>query len=241
MRAACHGVLRTTSQKSRTGAALRGEPGHPGGGQTRSAPPFDIHCAPMFISFEGLDGSGGTTQIGLYEAALVAEGRSVRRTREPSDGPVGTLIRSELAGGVVGDAVFGLLFAADRRDHLDRVVLPALARGEVVLTDRYFLSSLAYQSQSLGIDRVWQYNAEFPAPDAVVMLDLPVEECLRRVEARGGVRDRFETLDQLQRIAASYESAILRCLARGDRVVRIDASGAPAEVHQRVRAAVWPG
>ena len=87
--------------------------------------------AGMFIAFEGLDGSGGTTQIGLYEAALRSEGRAVRRTREPSDGPVGALIRAQLASGVVGDAVFGLLFAADRRDHLDRVVLPALEAGEV--------------------------------------------------------------------------------------------------------------
>ncbi len=195
----------------------------------------------MFIAFEGLDGSGGTTQIGLYEAALAAAGRTVCRTREPSDGPVGMLIRAQLAGGVVGDAVFGMLFAADRRDHQDRTVQPALARGEVVVTDRYFLSSLAYQSQSLGLDRVWSFNAEFPAADAVVMLDLPPEECLRRVVARGGVRDRFETLDQLQRIAAAYEGAIARCTARGDRVVRIDASGTPETVHQRVRSAVWPG
>ena len=195
----------------------------------------------MFIAFEGLDGSGGTTQIGLYQAALQAAGHIVCRTREPSDGPVGKLIREQLAGGVVGDDVFGMLFAADRRDHLDRVVNPALARGEVVLTDRYFLSSLAYQSQALGLDRVWALNAEFPAATAVVMLDLPPDACLRRVEARGAVRDRFETLDQLERIAAAYEAAILRCAARGDRIVRIDASGTAAQVHQRVRGAVWPG
>lgn len=195
----------------------------------------------MFIAFEGLDGSGGTTQIGKFEGAVGALGRVVCRTREPSDGPVGRLIRAELAGGQVGDAVFGMLFAADRRDHLDRVVLPALARGEVVLTDRYFLSSLAYQSLALGLDRVWGFNAEFPAADAVVMLDLPPAECLRRVEARGAVRDRFETLDQLERVAAAYEAAIARCVARGDRIVRVDASGSPDEVHRRVWEAVWPG
>jgi len=194
----------------------------------------------MFIAFEGLDGSGGTTQIGLYQAALQAAGYRVCRSREPSDGPVGKLIREQLAGGVVGDAVFGMLFAADRRDHLDRTVLPALSRGEVVLTDRYFLSSLAYQSQALGLDRVWGYNAEFPAADAVVMLDLPVEVCLARVEARGAVRDRFETHEQLHRIAAAYEAAIIRCVARGDRVVRIDSNGPADVVHARVRAAVWP-
>jgi len=195
----------------------------------------------VFIAFEGLDGSGGTTQIGLFADALRAAGREVVVTREPSDGPVGKLIRAELASGVVGDAVFGHLFAADRRDHLDRVVLPAVARGAVVLTDRYFLSSLAYQSLSLGLDRVWALNAEFPPPDAVVMLDLPVDTCLARVEARAGVRDRFETLEQLRRVADGYEAAITRCRRRGDRIVRIDASGSPAEVHGLVRGLVWPG
>lgn len=194
----------------------------------------------MFIAFEGLDGSGGTTQIAMFEAALISDGRAVCRTREPSDGPVGRLIRAQLAGGAVGDAVFGMLFAADRRDHLDRVVFPARARGEVVVTDRYALSSLAYQSLALGLDRVWAYNMEFPAADAVVMLDLEPAECLRRVEARGAVRDRFETLDQLERISRAYEAAIARCVARGDRIERIDASGGAEQVHRRVRGAVWP-
>ncbi len=195
----------------------------------------------MFIAFEGLDGSGGTTQLGLLATALVAAGRRVVRSREPSDGPVGTLIRQQLAGGQIGDAVFGHLFAADRRDHLDRVVIPALDRGDVVLTDRYFLSSLAYQSLTLGLDRVWALNAEFPAPDAVVMLDLPVDACLQRVASRGGTRDRFETLDQLRRVADAYEAAITRCRLRGDNIVRIDARGTADEVHARVRGAVWPG
>lgn len=194
----------------------------------------------MFIAFEGLDGSGGTTQIGLLESALRAGGRGVCRTREPSDGPVGKLIRAQLAGGELGDSVLGHLFAADRRDHLDRVVSPALERGEVVLTDRYFLSSLAYQSLSLGLERVWALNAEFRAADVVIVLDLPVEECLARVAARGGVRDRFETLEQLRRVADAYEAAITRCRLRGDRVVRVDASGPPDDVHARVWKAIWP-
>lgn len=196
---------------------------------------------PRLIAFEGLDGSGGTTQIGLMEAQLQMSGHAVCRTREPSDGPVGRFIRAELPSGVLGDTVFGLLFAADRRDHLDRVILPALDRDEVVLTDRYFLSSLAYQSLSLGLDRAWSLNAEFPAADAVMMLDLSPDECLRRIEARGGVRDRFETREQLVRIGAAYEAAIARCAARGDRILRIDASGTPHEVHARVWHALWYG
>lgn len=227
-------------RQSRFGpGARRGVRGKPGARRLGSASSRAIHV--MFIAFEGLDGSGGTTQLGLLAASIRATGRTVVVTREPSDGPVGQLIRAQLAGGEVGDPVFGHLFAADRRDHLDRVVIPALARGAVVLTDRYFLSSLAYQSLTLGLDRVWSLNAEFPAADAVVMLDLPVDVCLERVLSRGGTRDRFESLEQLRRVADAYEAAITRCRLRGDNIVRVDASGTPAEVHARVAGAVWPG
>lgn len=196
----------------------------------------------MFIAFEGLDGSGGTTQLGRLASAVGerSPGVEVVRTREPSDGPVGRLIREQLAGGVVGDAVFPWLFAADRRDHLDRVVLPARERAAWVLTDRYFLSSLAYQSVTVGMDAVWAINRGFPAPDLVVMLDLPPEACLLRIEARGGVRDRFESLERLRAVADAYEQAIARCAARGDRIARIDAGGTPDEVAAAVREAVWP-
>jgi dTMP kinase len=150
-------------------------------------------------------------------------------------------IRQQLAGGEVGDAVFPALFAADRRDHLDRVVAPARRRGAWVLSDRYFLSSLAYQSAAVGFDAVWSLNAGFPAPDLCVMLDLPLDDCLARVEARGGVRERFETRERLREVEATYTRAIERCVDRGDRVVRIDARGTVDEVHARVWGAVWPG
>lgn len=195
----------------------------------------------MFITFEGLDGSGGTTQLARLAAALRARGREVVCTREPSDGPVGRLIRQQLAGGEVGDAVFPALFAADRRDHLDRVVLPARARGAWVLSDRYFLSSLAYQSASVGFEVVWALNQAFPAPDLCVVLDLPLEDCLARVEARAGVRDRFETEERLRIVEATYAAAIQRCVARGDRIARVDARGSVDEVHARVWDLAWPG
>lgn len=193
------------------------------------------------VAVEGLDGSGGTTQIALLEDAGRRRGLVVRRTREPSDGPVGRLIRAELAGGEVGDAVLPYLFAADRRDHLDRVVLPGLARGELVVTDRYALSSFAYQAPVLGLDRVMALNADFPAPDVTVMIDLPPEACLERIARRGAVRDRFETLDRLRAVAEGYERAIAACVARGWTVVRVDGSLAPEAVHTVIAEAVWPG
>lgn len=211
---------------------------------------FDPHDPPApakfsspgrMVALEGLDGSGGTTQAALLEAAGRHRGLPVRRTREPSDGPVGRLIRAELAGGTLGDAVLPYLFAADRRDHLDRVVLPAVARGELVVSDRYVLSSLAYQSPAHGLERVMALNADFPAPDLTLMLDLAPEACLERIERRGALRDRFESLDRLRVILEGYEAAIRLVRARGWKVVRVDGALPPEEVHRRVGEAVWPG
>lgn len=190
----------------------------------------------LFLAVEGLDGSGGTTQLGLLAAAFEAAGRRVVRTREPSDGPVGRLIRAELAGGV-GDTVLPYLFAADRRDHLDRVVLPAVARGEVVISDRCALSSLAYQAPALGLDRVWELNRDFPAPHLTILLTLAPEACLARIERRGLPRDRFETLDRLRAIEAAYDAAVERCRAAGWRIVAVDAGRAVDEVAADVRRA----
>lgn len=196
----------------------------------------------MFIAIEGLDGSGGTTQLARLADAFARRepGREVVRTCEPSPGPVGRLIRTVLAERETGDAVLPYLFAGDRRDHLDRVVLPALARGAVVLSDRYALSSLAYQSPAVGLARVAALNADFPAPHLTVMIDLSPEDCLARIEARGAVRDRFETLGRQREFAKAYEDAIVWATARGWRIVRVDGAAPPDVVHARIAEAVWP-
>lgn len=198
----------------------------------------------MFVSFEGLDGSGGTTQLGLLAERIGRErpGREVVRTREPSDGPVGKFIRAELGeGSALGDEVFPYLFAADRRDHLDRVVEPALARGAVVLSDRYLHSSLAYQSLAVGIERVAALNAGFRIPDLVVLLMLSPEECMRRMQDRPQ-HDRFETVSRLRQIETAYSEVLARKPAHP--IVRVDALGTREEVHDRVWSAfvrAWRG
>lgn len=195
-----------------------------------------------FITIEGLDGSGGTTQLRMLQAAFGARGAPCRVTREPSDGPVGTLIRAQLGAppdSAVSDAVLPYLFAADRRDHLDRVVLPALARGESVLSDRYALSSLAYQAEAHGLDKVLRLNAEFPPPHLTLLLELDPAVCLQRILARGLPRDRFETLERLRTIEAGYHAAVA-AVGSAWNIVRIDASGTPDLIHAQVCAAVWP-
>jgi dTMP kinase len=197
----------------------------------------------LFFAMEGIDGSGGTTQTAKLVAWLQAHGASeVVTTCEPSDGPVGRFIRAALAPGSpesrLGDAVLPYLFSADRRDHLDREIIPALQRGAVVVTDRYYLSSLAYQSLSVGFAQVVALNDGFRRPDLTIFLDLEPEVSLARVEARGEPLERFEALDRLREVREAYAAGMVHCRTHGERIVRINASGSPDEVHARVVAEV---
>lgn len=197
----------------------------------------------VFIAMEGLDGSGGTTQTRLLAEWLRANGHSeVVTTSEPSTGPVGRFIRNILnpqhEASVIGDAVLPFLFAGDRRDHLDREVIPALQRGAAVITDRYYHSSLAYQSQAVGLPTVADLNERFRAPDITIFLDLEPEISLARIEARGETLERFEAIDRLRSIAEAYDAVLVHCRARGEHIVRIHAGGTIEEVHAAVVDAV---
>lgn len=197
----------------------------------------------IFIAMEGLDGSGGTTQTARLAEWLRNNGHSeVVTTTEPSTGPAGRFIRDVLnpqhEASIIGDAVLPFLFAADRRDHLDREVIPALQRGAAVITDRYYHSSLAYQSLAVGLPTVADLNERFRAPDITIFLDLEPEISLARIEARGENLERFEAIDRLRSIAEAYDAVLVHCRARGEHIVRISAEGTVDEVHQRVVSAV---
>lgn len=198
----------------------------------------------FFFVIEGLDGSGGTTQSRMLADWLLSDGdrSEVVLTHEPSTGPVGVFLRSALrVGGNAGqlsDAVLPYLFAADRRDHLDRLVIPALRRNAVVVSDRYYHSSLAYQSLTVGLARVARLNADFRKPDLTIYLDLSPETCLERIIARGGELERFETLDRLRSVAEAYDSILVHCRASGETIIRVDASPDIDTVHQAVINAV---
>lgn len=142
----------------------------------------------LFVVVEGIDGSGSTTQVRALTARLEALGHRVLATREPSDGPVGSYLRQIMAREVRHSAdpsTMALLFAADRRDHLDREILPALAEGQIVICDRYLLSSLAYQGCLLA-DLPWvrELNRAAVPADLTFLLDLPVEAATARRSGR---------------------------------------------------------
>lgn len=181
----------------------------------------------MFITVEGIDGSGKTTLARNAAALLARSGREVVWTREPGDWSEGGTLRGILLGGGLKNRLTEpLLFLADRCEHVSQTVLPALKRGAVVVCERYCDSTRAYQCWGRGVDRdrletLIRWCA-FPLPDLTLWLDLPVETALRRVAERGG-RDRIESEMSAfhSRVARGYGE-----LAREypKRIVRLDAA-----------------
>lgn len=160
------------------------------------------------IAFEGLDGSGKSTQLGRLAPLLRETGVESVETFEPTHGPVGHRIRSMARSGEAVSAETELAwFLADRREHVDRVIEPALARGCWVLCDRYTFSSVAYQG-SRGLDPaeiLERGEADFPVPDLVLLFELSAARGLERVASRGGVPEpHFERRDLLERAAAIF-------------------------------------
>ncbi len=188
------------------------------------------------IVFEGIDGSGKSTQQAKLAARLSERGRRVVATREPYASPAGDRIRAlARSGASVAPEQELALFFEQRRAHVREVVRPALARGDVVLCDRYFLSTVAYQG-ARGLDAeaiLLASEREFPLPDLVLWLDLPVAEGLARALARGTPHE--PAFEERERLLGVRER-----LAAIDRpyLARIDARGDPEAVHARVVAAL---
>jgi dTMP kinase len=203
------------------------------------------------IVLEGIDGSGTTTQSRRLVEALRQKGRDARHTFEPTPGPVGALIRALLEKRVLDPSgarpramraeTLALLFAADRLDHLDSLVLPALAEGAIVVSDRYDLSSFVYQSATseAGTDNLpWlkALNRAARRPDLTIVLDVPFEEAKARRESRGGAEELFDADSLQRRLAAAYARA--EELVPGERLVHVSGVGEPAAVTERLLSAV---
>ncbi len=201
-----------------------------------------------FLVLEGLDGAGTTTQSRLLAGRLRRAGRRVHLTAEPSGGPVGALLRQVLSGRVGGgggegfdSSALALLFAADRLDHHAAEIAPRLAEGTDVVSDRYTLSSLAYQSLTTG-DAAWveRLNARAPAPDLTLFLRVRPAVAGRRRFAESGSRELYEVPAFQRRVARAYERSLELLRRRGERVVVVGGEGAVEAVAEAVLAAVAP-
>ena len=188
-----------------------------------------------FIVFEGLDGSGKSTALeGLRQALQEKDpDKGQYLTREPSDGEVGRLIRRALTKEIVlHQKTFTLLFAADRYEHIQNEIKPALARGEDVFCDRYYFSNLAYQGDVATAAEILAFNQ--PArtlirPDIVFFVDTPAEECMNRIHRGRDQEELFERLDKLKSVERLYKEAF-DLLREEENIHRIDGLQTPETI-----------
>jgi len=164
----------------------------------------------VFVCFEGGEGAGKSTQSQLLGERLRAEGHVVLLTHEPGDTPVGVKVRGivlDLATGQLADRTEALLYAADKAEHVDHVVLPALARGEVVITDRYVDSMLAYQGagrplELAEVEHVARWATHDLRPHLTVVLDLEPDHGLGRFAERDRIEG--ESVEFHERVRRAY-------------------------------------
>jgi dTMP kinase len=190
-----------------------------------------------FVVFEGCDGSGTTTQLSLLEKRLGQDGKPVfLPTFEPTDGPVGRLIRSALKKEItLQPLTLARLFAADRTEHLyaSGGIVEHCGRGELLVSDRYSLSSLVYQGIECGDEIPRMLNASFPGPELLVFFDIDPEIAGQRLQNRPSL-EIYEYLEFQQKARKKYLSLLPECRDAGVRVEIIDASKTPEEVAEEV-------
>lgn len=198
------------------------------------------------IVLEGLDGAGTTTHAGHLREWLAAAGYRVHLTQEPSRGPIGSTLRLFLSKRLalpartrssehLAPAILALLFAADRLDHVATEVTPLVEEGWIVLSDRYVLSSLAYQSLGCDPGFVAAINALAPRPDLTIWLDVPARVCRRRLARTRRGSDLFEEAATLRRIDANYRRLVRGPAGRAMRVVSIDGDRPEHDVHEDLK------
>ncbi|MFQ5684264.1 MAG: dTMP kinase [Candidatus Binatia bacterium] len=205
-----------------------------------------------FISFEGGDGSGKTTQLKLLEGYLVARGKDCLATREPGGTTLGRMIRQvllERGGEAISSPTELFLYLADRSHHVHTVIQPALQQGKMVLCDRFTDSTLAYQGYGRGIDlnrlrRLNQFTGRGITPDLTLLLDCPVKVGLSRTAQRvGGGESGKKREDRFEREQVEFHERVRKGfleLARLEprRIVVLDASRSARKVHQEIRGIV---
>lgn len=205
----------------------------------------------LFVVFEGIDGAGTTTQAARYASYLRARRRLVHVTGEPSGGPMGSLLRLMLKQRVTlpshhRESTMTLLFAADRIDHIESEISPHLRDGYVVISDRYELSSIIYQS--IGIEDeterkkfvswIRECNRYAMQPDITVVIDVDPDVAEHRRRMRGGASDLFEEPELQSRLARAYLKA--EDLVGAERLLHVDGNGDIDSVTAAVTTALAP-
>jgi dTMP kinase len=194
----------------------------------------------LFISFEGIDGVGKSTQADLLETWLQGKGKTVVRTLEPGGTEVGVEIRKILLHhrGDLAPRAEAALFAADRAHHVASKIRPALARGEIVITDRYFDSSVAYQGAGRELSQTEVRDLSLWAvggllPDLTVLLDLPADVARNRRNGSGTEPDRLES-EKIEFFERARQAYLDLAKAEPNRFLVIDASATVEQMQQQI-------
>lgn len=198
-----------------------------------------------FIVIEGTDGSGTTTQAERLEKRLRDEGREVYLTREPTDGPVGGMIRLALSGRLVHQKhspeldpfqpqTMALLFAADRLDHLHTDIISKLEIGITVISDRYYLSSYAFQGLDVDIDWLQKINSFCLRPALTIFLNVDSQICYKRMQRRRWHVELFEEQAKIEEVRQNYLKVIQHLLWQGENIVILDGNQAMNIIHQQI-------
>ncbi|HEY0680166.1 MAG TPA: dTMP kinase [Chitinophagaceae bacterium] len=189
-----------------------------------------------FIAFEGIDGSGKSTQAKLLSQKLQDKGLKIYTTFEPTDSPIGSIIRSIFKHKYEADhKTIAALFLADRLDHLQNKkngILKMLDEGYTVICDRYYFSSYAYHGTHMSIDWVIQANslcAELLRPDLTIFIDVPPEVCMQRLNADRHQIELYETLDNLRLVRGKYMEAFEK-LKNEENICILNGNGGLEEV-----------
>lgn len=170
-----------------------------------------IHNYPgFFVDIEGLDGSGSSTQVRLIAKALKEEGIKAYTTKEPTRGPIGKLVRKALKGefNSLPPSSVQLLFAADRGRHLNEEIIPRLKKGQMVVTDRYAWSSVAFGSVDLAQNWLLELNKDFILPDLTVFIEVPPDVCLERITKEKEGLELFEKEEHLAQAWGAYHALV---------------------------------
>ncbi|ANF23607.1 dTMP kinase [Thermococcus piezophilus] len=198
----------------------------------------------MFIVIEGIDGAGKSTQAKLLAKWFEEKGYDVVLTKEPTDTAFGKLIRRlVLTGGREGiidgarisHEAEALLFAADRAEHVHKLIKPSIGAGKIVISDRYFYSSLAYQwARGLDLDWLIDLNRFAIRPDLVILLDLPVKESMKRINGRS-IKTEFDKIVELQKkVRENY----LKLAERFPEMKIVNALASVKDIHNDIVALV---
>lgn len=196
----------------------------------------------VLVAFEGIDGAGKTTQVARLAEVLRADGHEVVTSKEPTDGPWGRKIRDSAATGRLPLDEELEAFVQDRIEHVGQTILPALEQGKIVLLDRYFYSTIAYQgargADPAELDR--RMRAIAPTPDAVYLLDLDPGAALVRIHVRDSAPNEFEKVESLEQVRSVFQR-----LKETDRAIfEVDGSADVETVHRQIvehlRAHVLP-